>query len=197
MAAGTIRSSDPNPERYRTIPPKRRFSRYAPPEKERYRINDKIRVREVFLIGPDGTQVGAVPTTEARRVAQEADLDLVEVAPNSNPPVCRVLDYGKFKYEQKKKQHKARAASTVLKEVRVRPKIDTHDLQIKINRARSFLEEGHKVQVTCLFRGREMMYQEIGRNVMLKVVAALEELARTEREPRLEGRRMTLLLSKR
>jgi len=137
-----------------------------------------------------------VSTSEARRMADEAGLDLVEVAPNSNPPVCRILDYGKFKYEQKKKQSRARTASSVLKEIRVRPKIDRHDLEIKIKRARRFLEEGHKVQVTCLFRGREIVFQDIGRAVMLRVVEALEDIARLDRPPRMEGRRMTLLLAR-
>lgn len=136
-----------------------------------------------------------MPTDDARRQAKEAGLDLVEVAPNVRPPVCRILDYGKFKYEQKKKQNKSKNASAVLKEIRVRPKIDKHDLEIKIRKAREFLEEGHKVQVTCLFRGREMAYQHIGLEVMKRVVEALEDISRVEREPRREGRRQTLLLS--
>ncbi len=131
-------------------------------------------------------------------MAEAAGLDLVEVAPNSRPPVAKILDYGRFKYEQKKKsKSKAKSPSSVLKEVRVRPKIDVHDLEIKIRKAREFLEAGHKVQVTCLFRGREMAYQSIGRGVMLKVAQELEDIARVEREPRMEGRRMNLLLGKR
>ena len=131
-------------------------------------------------------------------MAEAAGLDLVEVAPNSRPPVAKILDYGRFKYEQKKKsKSKAKSPSSVLKEVRVRPKIDVHDLEIKIRKAREFLEAGHKVQVTCLFRGREMAYQSIGRGVMLKVARELEDIARVEREPRMEGRRMNLLLGKR
>lgn len=129
-------------------------------------------------------------------MADEAGLDLVEVAPQARPPVCKILDYGKFKYDQKKKQHKNKPAATVLKEIRVRPKIGANDLEIKITRARRFLEEGHKVQVTCLFRGREMAHQELGLAVMKRVVEALEELAKVERAPRLEGRRMNLLMGR-
>ena len=130
--------------------------------------------------------------------AEAAGLDLVEVAPNSRPPVAKILDYGRFKYEQKKKtKGKPKAASSVLKEVRVRPKIDVHDLDIKIRKAREFLEAGNKVQVTCLFRGREMAYQSIGRGVMLRVAKELEDIARVERDPRMEGRRMNLMMGKR
>lgn len=150
----------------------------------------------MLLIGADGEQVGVVPIAEALRLAQEAELDLVEVAPQARPPVCKILDYGRFKYEQKKKQHRAKTASSVLKELRVRPKIDSHDLDIKIRKAKEFLEAGHKVQVTCLFRGREMAYQNLGRDVLMKVVEALQEMARIERQPRVEGRRMNLLLGK-
>ena len=134
----------------------------------------------------------------ALKQAEAAGLDLVEVAPNSRPPVCKILDYGRFKYEQKKKtKGKPKSTSSVLKEVRVRPKIDVHDLEIKIRKAREFLEAGHKVQVTCLFRGREMAYQSIGRAVMLKVAKELEYIARVERDPRMEGRRMNLMMGKR
>lgn len=137
-----------------------------------------------------------VPTAEALRMAQEAGLDLVEVAPQSRPPVCKILDYGRFKYEQKKKQSRSKSASSILKELRVRPKIDDHDLEIKIRKAREFLEAGHKVQITCLFRGREMVYQNLGRDVLMKVVEALADLARVERPPRMEGRRMNILLGR-
>ena len=142
--------------------------------------------------------MGPTPTHIALKKAEAAGLDLVEVAPNSRPPVCKILDYGRFKYEQKKKtKGKPKAASSVLKEVRVRPKIDVHDLEIKIRKARAFLEAGHKVQVTCVFRGREMAYQSIGREVMLKVARELEDIAKIERDPRMEGRRMNLMLGKR
>ncbi len=130
------------------------------------------------------------------RQAEAAGLDLVEVAPNARPPVCKILDYGRFKYEQKKKKSRSKSPSAVLKEIRVRPKIDVHDLDIKIRKAEEFLEAGHKVQVTCLFRGREMAYQGLGRAVLERVVEALSEIARVERTPRMEGRRMNILLGK-
>ena len=138
--------------------------------------------------------MGPTPTAEALKQAQAAGLDLVEVAPQSKPPVCKILDFGRFKYEQKKKQSRSKSASAVLKEIRVRPKIDTNDLGIKIKKAREFLESGHKVQVTCLFRGREMAYQYLGKEVLLRVVEELSDIARLERDPRMEGRRMNLLL---
>ncbi len=130
-------------------------------------------------------------------MAEEAGLDLVEVAPNSRPPVCRILDYGKFKYEQKKKQRgKPKTQSSVLKEIRVRPKIDVNDVEIKVRKAREFLEQGNKVQVTCLFRGREMAYQNLGREVLEKVVEFLADVAKLERAPRMEGRRMNIMLAR-
>jgi translation initiation factor IF-3 len=134
---------------------------------------------------------------DALVMAEEAGLDLVEVAPNANPPVCKILDYGKFKYELKKKQKgKAKNASAVLKEVRVRPKIDIHDLEIKVRHAREWLTAGNKVQVTCVFRGREMAYQDLGRAVLMRAARMLEDVARIERQPMLEGKRMNLMLTK-
>ena len=172
--------------------------RGPPPEKEKYRVNRRIRAREVFVIGPEGEQIGVKDINEALVIAEQAGLDLVEVAPNVNPPVCKVLDYGKFKYEMKKKQkHRTKNASAVLKEVRVRPKIDVHDVEIKVRRAREWLTAGNKVQVTCVFRGREMAYQDLGRAVLMRVAHMLEDVARIERSPQLEGRRMNLLLTKR
>lgn len=132
-------------------------------------------------------------------MAEAKGLDLVEVAPDARPPVCKVMDYGKFKYLQKKKEHDARKKShaTQLKEIRLRPKIDTHDLNYKMNRARSFLEAGHKVQFNMLFRGREMAHQDVGRSVMDTIVKELEDVAKVERPARMEGRRMTMLLTHR
>ncbi len=128
-------------------------------------------------------------------MAQEAGLDLVEVAPQSNPPVCRILDYGKFKYEEKKrKKTKEKKTTAAMKEVRVRPKIDVNDLNIKIRKATEFLSAGSKVQITCLFRGREMAYKDRGRDVLMRVVEALSEIAKVEREPRMAGRRMTMMI---
>jgi translation initiation factor IF-3 len=130
-------------------------------------------------------------------LAQAAGLDLVEVAPQSRPPVAKILDYGRFKYEQKKKtKGKPKSNSMTTKEVRVRPKIDVNDLNIKSRKAREFLEAGNKVQVTCMFRGREMAYQSIGREVMLRLAESLEDIAKIERTPKMEGRRMHLVMSK-
>ena len=130
-------------------------------------------------------------------MAGEVGQDLVEVAPDAQPPVCKIMDYGKFKYLQKKREHEQRKKShtTQLKELRVRPKIDTHDRDFKVNRARTFLEAGHKVQFNMLFRGREMAHQDVGREVMVAIVEALADISKVERPPRMEGRRMTCLLT--
>jgi len=139
-----------------------------------------------------------MPTAKALKQAEAAGLDLVEVAPHAHPPVCRILDYGKFKYEQKKKARgKPKSTASVVKEIRVRPKIDTNDVAIKVRKAREFLDAGNKVQVTCLFRGREMAYKNLGRDVLDRVVELLADIAKVERLPRMEGRRMNLLLSRR
>lgn len=156
-------------------------------------MNDRIRVREVRLIDAEGRQVGIVATADALRMAQESDMDLVEVAPEARPPVCKVMDFGKYKYEQKKKhQH---THKTKLKEVRLRPHTDEHDYNVKLNRARNFLEKGDKVQLVLMFRGRQMVHQEIGRKLLERMVQDLNEIAKVERAPKQEGRRMTMLLS--
>jgi len=152
----------------------------------------------VRLIDVDGTQVGIIETREALERARQASLDLVEVAPQSRPPVCRIMDYGKWKYEQKKKEHKARAKrhGMEMKEVRIRtPKIGKHDLDIKVQRARGFLERGDRVQFTLRFRGREMVHQNLGREVLNSVKAALNEVAKVERNFRMEGRVLTMVLA--
>ena len=161
------------------------------------RVNDRIRIREVRLIGADGEQVGIVPTEVARRRAQDAGLDLVEVAADARPPVCKIMDYGKFKFEQKKKQHSGRKKShqAKLKEVRLRPATDEHDYQVKLRRARRFLEKGDKVQIVLMFRGRQMVHQDIGRKLVERMVTDLADLAKVERAGRMEGRRMTTLLT--
>lgn len=137
-----------------------------------------------------------VPTDEALRRANEAQLDLVEVAPNSKPPVCRIMDYGKFKYELKKKHHGTKHHEAQLHEVRVRPKIDPHDLTYKIEKAREFLLRGDKVQVNCLFRGRELAHPELAHKVCETVVNGVLDIAKIERPAKIEGRRMTVLLTK-
>lgn len=162
-----------------------------------FRRNRQIRVREVRLIDEKGEQVGVVPTAEALKLAEKAGLDLVEVSPNARPPVCRILDFGRFKYEQKKKERGSgkKSPGSQLKELRVRPAIDRHDLEYRLDKGREFLQKGHKVQVVCIFRGRQMAHPEHGYNVMNTVAEELKELARVESPPRLMGRRMTMLLA--
>ena len=137
-----------------------------------------------------------MPTDEARRLADDAGLDLVEVAPNARPPVCRIMDFGKFKYRQKKTAQKSRHHQSQLKEIRVRPKIGAHDLKFKLDRAREFLEEGDKVQVNLLFRGREMIHQDVGHALLKRIAETLSDISRVELAPRIEGRRLTMLLTK-
>ncbi len=168
------------------------------PDSNKYRVNRQIRVPQVRLINADNEQVGVVTTDEARRIADEAGLDLVEVQPNAEPPVCRVMDFGKFKYAQKKKergQGRNKAHST-LKELRVRPAIDPHDLEYRLVQGRRFLEEGHKVQVVCIFRGRQRSHPEMGYRVMQKVADSLGDISKVETQPRMNGPRMTMLLSR-
>lgn len=169
----------------------------APP-RDAHRVNEQIRLSPIFVIDETGQQLGEVDTREALAMARERGLDLVEVGANQRPPVCRIMDYGKFKYETKKKANasKKKQHQVVLKEVRVRPKTATGDLKVKVERARKFLEAGDKVQVTCLFRGREMAHQEVGLDVMRRFFEQLEDIAKIEREPRLEGKRMNMIVAK-
>ena len=159
-------------------------------------MNEAIRIRQVRLIDDEGNQIGVVDTDHARRIAQEKGLDLVEVSPDARPPVCKVMDYGKFKYDQKKKEHDSRKKQhkIQIKEIRLRPKIGQHDIEYKSKRARQFLEEGHKVQLNMLFRGREMAHIDVGRAVLLKFAEQLSDLSKVERAPKMEGRRLTMLL---
>ncbi len=162
------------------------------------RVNERIRIREVRLIDKDGRQVGVVPTERAMGMAREAGLDLVEVAPDSRPPVAKIMDYGKFKYERKKQIQESRKKSHAvqIKEVRLRPKTGQHDFDVKLGRARGFLEDGDKVQVNMMFRGRELAHLDVGRGVVERFSKALEDIAKMERPPIFEGRRMTCLLTK-
>jgi translation initiation factor IF-3 len=162
-----------------------------------FRHNHQIRISPVRLIDHNENQVGIVPTNEALRMAQDAGLDLVEVAPNARPPVCRIMDYGKWRYQQQKKEDKSRASARAgqLKELKLKTvKIGDHDLQIKINHAREFLEEGNKVQFTLQFRGREMAHLELGRDIFTKIKTELWPVSKVERDAKLEGKRMTLVL---
>ena len=161
-------------------------------------MNEKIRVPEVRLVGEDGEQIGVVSTEDARERARLAGLDLVEVAAEARPPVCRLMDFGKYKYEHRKKQQKAREKQhrIRIKGIRLRPKTDEHDFIVKLTRARKFLEQGNKVQVTLLFRGREMAHIDLGRNLLIRFAKELEDISSVERMPKMEGRRMTLLLNR-
>lgn len=164
------------------------------------RINQQIRVREVRVIDHEGKQRGILPTPQALEIAQEAGVDLVEVAPQANPPVCKMLDYGKYKFEleKKRKDAKKKQKQLKLKEIRMQPKIEKHDLQFKTKHVSEFLEEGNKVKVTIRFRGREMAHTEIGRDVLMQILANLDELEtkyNVDRQPQMEGRFMSMILS--
>lgn len=171
----------------------------APPPKDGPRINDMIDVRQVRLVGADGEMVGVVSIHAALEAADEAGLDLVEVSPNADPPVCKLLDYGRFKYEAQKKKNEARKKQKVIevKEIKLRPGIEDHDYFIKMKAARKFLENGDKVKVTMRFRGRELAHQDIGARVLDKVRDELEEAAKVEQMPKMEGRQMVMVVSPR
>jgi translation initiation factor IF-3 len=160
-------------------------------------VNDRIRAREVRLIGPSGDQLGIKPVPEALRMAKGLDLDLVEVAPNANPPVCRIMDYGKFKYEEDQKAKEARRKSTnvTVKEVKYRPKIGRGDFDTKTRNVIKFIDEGHKVKVTLQFRGREMAHPELGTKILDDVLDAVGPAAKVDSQARLEGRSMSMVLS--
>jgi len=162
-----------------------------------YRVNDAIRTSEVRLIGPNGENIGVVSIEEANRVARDAELDLVEVAPNSDPPVCRVMDFGKFIYERAKKEREARKAQTKIevKEIRLRPKTNEHHRDLKVRDARRWLESGMKVKVRIRFRGREITYPEIALEDLKSVAEDLSDVAAIEQSPALEGRTMLMVLS--
>jgi translation initiation factor IF-3 len=162
-------------------------------------VNEQITTSTVRLIDEQGNQVGIVNRFEAMRRADEAGLDLVEVAAGASPPVCKILDYGKFKYELQKKAAEARKKQKVIevKEIKMRPGIDVHDYDVKMRSIRGFLDEGDKVKVTLRFRGREMAHQELGARLLERVQADLKELAKVEQFPKLEGRQMTMVIAKR
>ncbi len=169
----------------------------APPAKELRRINQLIVVPEVRLVGADGEMLGVVPLEKALEVADAAGLDLVEVSPNADPPVCKVLDYGKFKYEDQKRKAEARKKQKTIdvKEIKMRPGIDEHDYDVKMRAMRRFLDEGDKVKVTLRFRGREMAHQELGLKVLHRVRDDIEELGKIELLPKMEGRQMIMVVA--
>lgn len=161
------------------------------------RVNERIRISPVRLIDQEGNQVGIVPTDEARSMAEDRGLDLVEVAPNARPPVCRLMDYGKYKYEQAKKAQEAKKKqhTITVKEVKLRPKIEEHDLDFKLRHARRFLDDGDKVKFTLMFRGREVTHPELGLRVLEQVKEELKDVGDVESEISHEGRTMTMLLA--
>ena len=169
------------------------------PEKDGPRVNEDIRIREVQLIDQDGQNRGVVLTRDAIAMAQDAGLDLVEIAPNSAPPVCKILDYGRFKYQNQKKANEARKKQHVveIKEIKLRPGIDTHDYEVKMKAIHRFFEEGDKVKITLRFRGREMAHPELGMKLLNKVQADFDEVAKVEYAPRMEGRQMIMILAPR
>jgi translation initiation factor IF-3 len=173
----------------------------APPpvQKDGPRINEDIRVREVHLIDNEGHNLGNVPIAEALAKAQEVGLDLVEISPNATPPVCKLLDFGKYKYQEQKKQAEARKKQKVVevKEIKFRPMIDDHDYDVKMRSMKRFFEEGDKVKVTLRFRGREMAHQELGVKLLDRVKDDTGKIAKVESEPRVEGRQMVMVLAPR
>ncbi len=162
-------------------------------------MNEDIRVPRVLLIDQNGEKQGEMPISAALEAAEEVGLDLVEIVPNANPPVCKILDYGKFKFQEQKKKNEARKRQKVveLKEIKLRPNIDTHDYDVKAKAMHRFFEEGDKVKVTLRFRGREMAHPELGMKLLLKVKADFDEIAKVEYEPRMEGRQMIMILAPR
>ena len=162
-----------------------------------FRINENIRVREVRLIDEKGTQIGIVPTVEALQKARDVGLDLIEVAPQANPPVCKILDYGKYKFEQEKKlrETKKKQKQIKMKEIRMQPKIEEHDLKFKTKHIQEFLEEGNKVKVTIRFRGRELAHTELGRDVLDKILEMIDTPFSVDKKPAMEGRFMSMIIS--
>ncbi len=161
------------------------------------RINREIRAKEVRVIDPEGKQLGILPLAEALRAALNAELDLVEVSAKSEPPVCRIMDYGKFKYQQSKKAHDARKKQAVIhvKEVKMRPKTEEHDFQFKLRHIERFLKEGNKIKVTIVFRGREMAHPDIGRAMMGRVAEGTKECGKVELDAKFEGRNFVMILA--
>src|SRR3954470_15667254 len=178
------------------VPVPRRFDR-QPPERDTTRINERIRVPEVRLIGDDGEQVGVMKTSEALAYAQERELDLVEVAPDAKPPVCRVLDYSKYKYEknQREKQARKHQQQITVREIKFRPKIAEHDYATKKGHVERFLNHRDKVKVTIMFRGREVAHPERGEVILNRLAEELQELAVVEQRPTQDGRDMTMMLA--
>ena len=174
---------------------KGRISR--PSRTDRTNVNKQIRAREVRVIDPEGNQVGVLPILAALEAAAEFGLDLVEISPNANPPVCKIMDYGRYKYEQTKKRHEAKKkqATFQLKEIKVRPKTGEHDLQVKVGHIKKFIGKKDKVKVTVIFRGREITLSQLGRDVLEKIANETAEIATVEQLPKFEGRTLMMVLA--
>ncbi|WP_245561165.1 translation initiation factor IF-3 [Desulfoscipio gibsoniae] len=162
-----------------------------------HRINESIRVREVRVVDVDGKQLGVLPTREALKLAEEKQLDLVEIAPQAKPPVCRIMDYGKFRYEQSKREKEARKNQRIInvKEVKLRPNIEDHDFEVKAKNAIRFLKDGDKVKVTIMFRGRQIVHPDLGKKLLVRMAEQVTDLANVERQPKLEGKNMIMILA--
>ncbi|MGC9109078.1 MAG: translation initiation factor IF-3 [Caldimicrobium sp.] len=165
--------------------------------KSKYRVNEKIRAKEVRLIGPDGKQIGIVPLSEALRIAEDYGLDLVEVAPTATPPVCKIMDFGEFLYQEAKKAKEAKKKQTVIevKEIKLSPKTDKHDLEVKIKHILRFLEDNNKVKIRVVFKGRELAHPELADRVFSAIFQAIEGKGQVEVPPKLEGRQMIAVIS--
>ncbi len=186
-------------ENRRSFPIRKRFAADRPVIEQRGpRVNERIRIPQVRVIGGEGEQLGILFTEEALQMAKDQGLDLVEVAPEARPPVCKIMDYGKYKYEikQKKKQSAKKQHKVVTKEVRIRPKTGEHDFMVKLKRARQFLTKDYKVQVNVLFRGRERAHGDIAKHHLERMLKELEDIAKVEQPPKFEGYRMMMVLAK-
>ena len=194
-----IPSSPSSPSGPPSSLPRPRFPRGQIPNqsKDEHRINERIRVPQVRLIDEKGGQVGIVNTQEALQMARDRGLDLMEVSPNANPPVCKICDYGKFKYEKKKQEHKAKKKQTVIKvkEVQLRPQTEKHDLDYKFKNVREFLEEGDKAKITIMFRGREITYVDQGFKIMRELIELVKDVGNVEAPPKLEGKKLIMVLA--
>jgi len=162
-----------------------------------FRINEEIRVREIRVVDADGNQLGIMPTRDAMKMAEERQLDLVEIAPQAKPPVCRIMDFGKYKYEQSKREKETRKKQRIieLKEIKMRPNIEDHDFYVKVKNAIRFLKDGDKVKATMVFRGREIVHTQLGRVLLVRMAEELKDLCNIERQPKLEGKNMIMILS--
>ncbi|UCE56976.1 MAG: translation initiation factor IF-3 [Desulfobacterales bacterium] len=170
---------------------------YRPNRSDKIRVNKNIRAKEVRVIDPDGKQIGIIATKEALATAADFDLDLVEVSPTANPPVCKIMDYGRYRYEQTKKKQEAKKKQSTfqVKEIKIRPKTGEHDLQVKISHIKKFIGRKDKVKVSVLFRGREITLSQLGMDLLEKIIEETEELAAVEQSPKFEGRTLVMVLS--